>query len=639
MNDTAYGTKATAAKPVREVDRLLLQFEESFDQTQNERKLSERDRDYYDNSQLTDEELATLAKRGQPPVISNRIGPKIDALLGHEKRMRTDPRAYPRTPQHQEDAESVTDAVRFVCDSNRFSEIRSSVAENVFIEGIGAATVTVRMVNGQPEVEITDIPWDRFYRDPHSRRPDFSDADFMGVVLWMDEARAIGMFPDKKDIIQGCYTEGVSIGDTFDDRPKVTWSDEKRKRIRVLQHRWIEGGKWMTAVLCRSGYLRDPQVSPYLDEAGVPQCDIVATSAYVNRENERYGVARRHISAQDEINKRRSKALHLLNSRQIIAEKGAVESVPQARREMAKPDGYVEVVPNMRFETVDAPGLVEGQFRLLQESKAEIDASGVNPALEGDTRAPSGRAQEMLTAAGLAEMAKPFEAVKNWSWRVYRQVWLRIRQYWTEERWIRVTDDDQNLRWVALNRPITLADQMRADAEQGKPVAPLPPGDPRLNKVVGHQNKLAELDVDIILEDGPDSITIQSEQFDALVEMKKADPAAIPTRAIIEASSLRNKDKILEHLDSNGVPPQLQKQMQQAQEHVEQLEKQLREAQEQLADREIERKKLEIEAYKAETDRIQALRPLPPPRGDIADPNQPPQGGFFMGDDQQGMPQ
>lgn len=605
----SYGKEAPAAKDGdSDHNKCLQQFEEAFEQTQEEREQAERDRDYYDNKQLTDAELETLRKRGQPPVISNRIAPKIDALLGHEKRMRTDPRAYPRTPKHEQEAASVTDAIRFVCDQNRFSCTRSAAAENLLIEGIGAATVTVKMVRDQPEIKITAVPWDRFYRDPHSRKRDFSDANFMGTVLWMDESDALAQFKGKEDVVEGCYASGVTIGDTFDDRPKMTWSDRKRKRIRVLQHRWREKGQWMTCITCRGGYLRDPQVSPYVDENGEPVCDLIATSAYIDRENRRYGVARRHISPQDEINKRRSKALHLLNSKKIVAEHGAVADIEQARREAAKPDGYLEVTPGLRFEFVDEPGLVAGQFQLLQEAKQEIDASGVNPALEGDARAPSGRAQEMLLQNGLSEMSGVFEALKDWSWEVYKQVWYRIRQYWTGERWIRVTDDERNLKWVGINQPIM--DEM--------------------GNRVGTQNAMAELDIDLILEDGPDSVTIQSEQFEQLVELKKADPASIPTRMVIEASSLRNKDQILEHLDQGGVPPQVQQQMQEMQKALQEAQQQLQQAEAKAAsaqgdmqlkaaelqvkqqELQLESMKIEIERYKAETERIHAMRPEPP---------------------------
>lgn len=578
--------------------KLIRQFEEAFDSTQEARRKAERDRDYYDGKQYTDEELETLRKRKQPPVVSNRIKPKIDALLGFAKKKQMQPKAFPRTPKHEQEACSVTDAVRFACDQSRFDVVRMDAAEHLVIEGVAACTVTVEMRGGQPEIKITHVPWDRFYYDPHSRKRDFSDAGYMGVVLWMDEAEAKRL--GNPAAVDGCYGEtDAGEGETYDDRPRVSWSDSKRKRIRVLQHRWLEDGKWKTAIVCKGGFIRDPQESPYLNEHGEPECDLIAGSAYIDRDNNRYGDVRQMVSPQDEINKRRSKALHLLNSQKIIADMGAVVDIEATRREMAKPDGWAEVMPGSRFQLVEQQALVAGQFQLLQEAKAEIDASGVDPALSGDTQAPSGRSQEMLTQMGLAEKEVTFTALSDWCWRVYRSTWNRVRQYWTEERWIRVTDDERNLKWVALNH-------QSIDPQTGQPTV---------------QNAIAELDVDILLEDGPDSVTVQAEQFQALIELKKSDPNAIPTDAIIEASQLRNKDALLERLKQGGIPPQVKQQMQELQQALQQCQQQLQEAQAKAsdkgADNQLKAIELRIKEYEAVTARITALKPEP--IGDIPD--------------------
>lgn len=519
------------------VEKLCRQFEEAQDQGREARLQSERDRDYYDGYQLTDEEIATLSARGQPPIVFNRIKPKIDSLLGFERKMRTDPKAFPRTPQHAEEADSITDAIRYVLDDQRWDMKRSEVAENLFVEGAGAVTVTVRETRRGVDVVLNHVPWDRFYHDPYSRRRDFSDAMYLGVVVWMDAEEAESRFGDAgKKLVQDTLDNQDWSGETFDDRPKSTsWLDAKRKRVRVCQHYWQEGGKWMHAIFCRAGYLMDPEVSPYLDEDGNPECCLLACSGYIDRENNRYGVVRQMVSPQDEINKRRSKALHYLNSRQVIADEGAVPDVQAAKRELAKPDGWVTPYPGMRFEVNEPIQMAAAEMQLLQEAKNEIDASGVNPALEGDIKAPSGRAVEALQQAGLAEMAVMFDALRDFNWRVYRSVWNRIRQYWTDERWIRVTDDERNLRWIGLN-------QQQRDP-LGNPVGPV-------------QNPVAELDVDIVLYDAPDSVNIQSEQFEMLTEMWKAAPDRIPLEMVIEASTLRNKEKLLEAIQPKEAPPE-----------------------------------------------------------------------------------
>jgi hypothetical protein len=619
--------KAPNLAPDELLEKLLQQFREAEDQTQDERALAERDRDYYDLKQHTDDELKALKDRGQPVVTTSRLKSKIDTLLGYEKRGRADPKAFPRTPKHEQDADAVTDSLRFVCDQNRFQSIKSNVAENLFIEGVGACTVTAVPVQGGEDydIRITLVPWDRYYRDPHSRDRHFADKKYDGVVVWTDEDDLLEQFPGSEEVIQAAYGAATEGGtDTFEDRPKFIWADTQRKRIRVMQHYWFEKGCWYTAIFCRGGFLRKAQKSPYLDEKGQPESPLLSVSAYVDRENRRYGTARKMISAVDEINKRRSKALHRLTMRQVVAERGAVKNRAEAKRELAKPDGYIEVEPGLRFEISDSVAAMSGELQLMQESKSEIDAAGVSPALDGRQSAPSGRAQEVAQQAGLAEESVPFDALKEWSWRVYRAVWNRVRQYWTAEKWIRVTDDEKNLRWVALNKPVTRGEEIvQMAAQQGKPLAPEQvqaiAADPRSQDVVRKQNEVASLDVDIIVEDGPDSVTVQSEQFEALVELKKADPS-IPTKLVIQASQLRNKEQILAEMEGGGVPPQVQQMMKQAEEQVQALSQQVQELQGKLQDKAIEQQKVEIDRFKAETERMKVVldaqrppAPAPPP--------------------------
>lgn len=586
----------------------LAQFEEWDQEGRDERELSEKCRDYYDGKQLTNEESEELKRRGQPIVISNRIKPKIDALIGFEKSSRTDPKAYPRTPRQEQDAESATDALRFVAQSNDFDSVRSEVAENLFIEGSGAATVGIRKrPDGDLDVSVTVVPWDRFYRDPFSRKRDFSDAGYLGVVLWMDESDIKVEFPDRDDVIELAYSSAASLGDTYEDRPKLVWSDRSRKRVRVLQHRWKQDGTWWTGTLCKGGWLNDPQESPYLDEWGRPDCDVIATSAFIDRENLRYGSVKQMLSPQDEINKRRSKALHRLTMRQVIAEKGAVVDVAAARKELARPDGLIQVNPGFRFEINDGMAEMQGELALLQEAKAEIDASGVNPAIEGDVKAPSGRAVQALQQAGLKEMAVPFDAIKTWSWRIYRAAWNRIRQYWTDEKWIRVTDNEDSLRWVGLNHPVTVQEELQRYQKAGAqpPMALMQAAQQNPQAIVRYENSVADLDVDIIVEDGPDTVTIQGEQFQQLVELAKANPQAIPFEMVIQASSLRNKDKILEHMEQQ-VPPQLQQQMQQMQQAIQELQSKLQDADQKLSDRSLDEAKMQTEQFKAQTAQFEA---------------------------------
>lgn len=639
-------------EPDLDVQTFLRDFRDAYDDTQIEREVAMRCRDYYDGYQLTEDELATLRQRKQPPVVFNRIGPKVDTLIGWEKKLRTDPKAFPRVPSKEDDANSCTDALRFVAQQNKFDQIRSAVFENLTIEGAGAAKVIVKEKGTDDAyVCIVDIPWDRLYRDPHSRDRMFADAAYLGEVIWMYDQDVIDTFSDYGDkddiesIVNASYNEEWNTG-TYGDRPRFSFADSKRRRIMVMHHRFRQDGEWWSCVFCRGGFLVNPAVSEYEDEYGQPDCDIVATSTYIDQNNRRYGAVKRLLDPQDEINKRRSKALHASNSTRVKFESGAVKSVYQMRLEMAKPDGAIEVRPGKQFDILPEPQLYESQMQMLQEAKAEIDAIGVNPALGGDTQAPSGRAQQMLQQAGLTEYAKLFEAVDQWALTIYQKVWFRVRQYWTAERWIRVTDDERNLRWVQLNHPVTLGEALMMVAKK-RDISPVQaateymqdtgqqlsgPNDPALQQVIRTQNDIGQLDVDIILDEAPEAVTVQAEQFTALVQFSQSTGGSIPPTTLIKASSLRNKDEILRDMQGQ-LPPQAQAQMQAMQQQTQGLQQQnqaliaqlqrtlvqLRGAQQNndvdmfkaQHDAMTKQTELFIEQYNAETARMKVMAPIP----------------------------
>lgn len=611
---------------------LVHHAEMAADATYDARQMAETCRDYYDGKQWTSEEESALKSRNQPVVTINRIKPKVDFLLGSEIMGRTQPKAFPRTPIHEEDADSITDALRYVADDTKFNEKRSAFAKNLIIEGIGAATVTVRPGQDKAKILVTHVPWDRFYYDPHSRAPDFSDAKYLGVVQWMDDEDAIQIGQDTEAarmIIESAYSDyNTGTSDTYEDKPHF-WLDPKRKRVKVCQEYFIRSGQWYHAIYTKAGFLVPPEQSPYIDDEGNSLCCIVARSAFVDRDGNRYGAVKQLLSPQDEINKRRSKALHLMTTRTVVTERGAVDDVEKTRKELHKPDGVIEVNANMRFDIESNMDIAQAHLGFMAEAKSEIDAIGANAALTGSTeKGLSGRAVQALQQGGTVELAPIMDAVKGWQQQIYTQIWYAVRQFWTGETWVRVTDDERNLKWVGLNQPVTMADQLIE--EQRQQGIEIPPeleqrlrSDPVAQQVVAKRNDLSAITVDIVLDDVPDTVVMQQEQFETLAQIAP-HAANMPPQlfeALIEASQLRNKRQILDKLQGkaegeNPIPPQIQQQMAQMQQVIEasaarmqELEAQnaeLSAANEQKqAENQLKAEEIKVKAYDAATKRME----------------------------------
>jgi len=553
MNDTETTPRTDAMDPEAEQEllaRLVGYFDQAADASDTARAAAERDRDYYDGRQWTAEEEGQLSARGQAAIVVNRIKPKMDYLLGVERATRTKPTCLPRTPADEHAAAAATQAVRFVLDDNDFDRVRSGVFETLLIEGAGFCEVVAEAGGGDGagRVRIHPIAWDRAFHDPHARRRDMEDARYRGQVIWMDLDEARTKYPDRHEAIEAAYSQGAAADDdTYGDRP-ARWADRRRRRVRIVEIWYREGRRVMQCVYCRGGVLKGPVESPYTDDEGRPEDPYVFCSAFVTREGERYGAVRQLTGIQDEINKRRSKALHLLSVRQVRAEKGAVEDMAAARKELARPDGWIETVPGFDFEILPTGDMAAAQFNLLAEAKGEIDAVGANAALTGKgfTDA-SGRAIQVRQQGGQLELGPLFDSLRAWQGRVARKAWGRIRQFWTAPRWVRITDDPNAPQWVGLNRPVTLADELVRE------LGAVPPellGDPRLATVVRVEHDLAALDVDIVVGEAPDTVVLRQEQFAVLADLARAG-VPIPPEALIEASGLPEKDRLLAMIRSD----------------------------------------------------------------------------------------
>ena len=567
------------------------QFEQSEQAAQNGRAEAEQARDYFDGNQFTAAEKAALKKRKQPITPENLIKPKIEGLCGLERQSRTDPKAYPRTQQHDQEANAATDALRYVSDDQDLDIKKSRVFENMLVEGFGGVECVVRKSRGQIDPYVVHIPFERLYYDPHSCAADFSDAGFLGYITWMDAEAAKRKWPGKEEVIAATMAKGVSSAyEAFEDKPKWTyWYDSQRKRVRINTHYVEKAGVWHRVVFTLAGELEECAPVPFMDDEGRPECPLILQSAYVDRDNDRYGIVRDMIPLQDEVNKRRSKFLHMVNSNKIRVSPSVGRDANAIRKEFAKPDavlvgeaGEVEELGNVAKE--------QGQFQLLQDTRATLKGNvGPNATLQGKSgQDQSGRAILALQQAGMTEMTPLLDNLRHFTLRLYRQVWNRVRQYWTQERWIRVTDDERNVRFVQLNGPPKMAPeeammgmQKLHMAYQSGQVdqATAQQYAQQIQQMTKPQNPVAELDVDIDIDEVNETPTLQIEQFQEITQLMGTGIFGQPPHPKmielwIKASNLRDKEQLLSIVEEMAQAQSQPNPMQQAAVEAEVMKKQ-----------------------------------------------------------------
>src|SRR6185295_1146320 len=129
-----------------------------------------------------------------------------------------------------------------------------------------------------------------------------------------------------------------------------------------------------------------------------------------------------------------------------------------------------------------------------------------------------------------------------------------IRQFWTAEKWIRVTDDERNIKWVGLNTNLEVFRDARTGQSVTRPRVG-PDGMPM------RPTMLAELDCDISIDEAPDSVTPQLEQWQGLVDLARAG-VQIPPKILIKAApNLKNKEAILAEMEAPNPGGQIQQQL------------------------------------------------------------------------------
>lgn len=510
-------------------------------------KRNERDEDdcskrYYHGDQWTAAEIQKLKDRNQPVVTFNHVQPYINSVIGLLERLRQDPKAFPRTPQHQGGADVATACINYVLDENRWKDISPLCARDGAVRFASGVELSFEGDESNPDVTVTPVDVDYFFYDARASREDFSDCRSMGMDKWFDLDEAITMFPDMEEQLEDI---GDSSGPSLltNSEKAWVWTSANERKVRIVEHWYMRRGEWRYCYYTGSMKLREG-VSPFVDDKGKTFCRFIMFSSAVDHAGDRYGLVRNVKSPQDEINHRRSKGLHGLNTIRVYVESGTVPDLETLRNEIHKNDGVIELPPGGKIDERSNAEQVSGNLEMYADAKAEFERLGLQQILTGSTDNQSGRAIQLLQQAATAELGPFLIAYRGWKMRVYRAVWFALKSAWTSEKWIRVTDDEGMAQFLPIN-------QMQPDPMTG---------------MMQQVNPLGEVDVDIIIDEGPDTITLMQDVFSTLESMvSKGIP--IPPDVIIEMAGLPTamKDKILDRMKQMQAPNPMQEQAAQLQ--------------------------------------------------------------------------
>ncbi len=566
----------------RELHRKLLNwfYLEREKQAQNRMEIA-MDHDFYDGIQWDEEDAAILRERGQMPLVYNEVAPMVDWLIGTERRTRVDWNVFPRTEDDVQLADTKKKVLKYISDINRVVFNRSRAFADCVKGGVGWLDDGVRDDPTQDILYSKYEDWRNVLWDSSSYELDLSDARYVFRWRWVDEDIALMMFPDRADKIRKAIEEESAFSDSAGDewfynerldastgRSGRIYSsgtgvtvDAVRRRVRLIecqyrmptQQKMVASGSMkgaffnptdqaMADVLARENALIVDRVMMRVHFAVFTEADMLSEAVSALRHNRfgltpiwcyrrsrdrlPYGAIRRVRDIQQDLNKRASKALFMLNTNQIIMDDGAVEDPNQTRDEVDRPDGNIVKKKGHEFIIRRDTDAATGQIQMMTLAAQSIQkTAGVNNENLGrQTNAVSGAAITARQQQGAVGTTEPFDNLRL-AVQIQGEKQLSLaEQFYTEEKVIRLTEAKNKIDWVRINQP-----EVQADGS------------------VRWLNDITATQADFVVSEQDYAGTLRQVMFDSLIAMAgRLDPnvALRMLRIAFEFSDMPNKEEI-----------------------------------------------------------------------------------------------
>lgn len=498
---------------------LIGYYSEELDLQSDWREEMREDERFDEGDQWDPEDAAMLRARGQYPMVYNVISPSINWLLGTERMNRTEAKVLPREKSDGRAAQLKSGLMKYVNDANNSDYAWSQAYADQVKVGVGWVEEGWQGDSGEEPVFFRSESWRNLVWDSRSRELDLSDARYIFRPKWVDLDIATRLFtdPHARAIIEAASTEAGDLigsltltGDEAMDEAEMRANASTlrgdgrtaRRRVRLIEawyrvmeeRPYMAGGqfhgelfdvqspghmasvsagrgeiRWRTAMAVRvaiittQGMVYDAP-SPYRHNR------FPFTPLWGNRrgrDNAPFGVIRGLKDIQRDINKRHSKALHILNSSKTIMDEGAVDDIDEFVEEVARPDAVIVKKQGKELKIDHGKELAQPQLDLMARSIQMIQqTSGItDEAMGRATNATSGRAIDFRQRQGVMATAHFTDNLRLAKRLSGEKLLSLMEQFYTEEKTFRITNSRGDPEYIEINGEDAANDILRAKAD------------------------------------------------------------------------------------------------------------------------------------------------------------------------------
>ena len=421
---------------------------------------------YYDGNQISPEDAEKASDRGLPPLVRNLVGPTIDLVLGMEAKNRRDWLIAAEGEDDFERSMALNALMKTHERATRADAATSAAYSGQVKVGLGWVEVGYESNPWRGPFRVSAVPYQEMDWDWRSRDPLLSDARYVTRKRWFDLDAVIPYFPGKKALLEQSVRGWADWSDdqfaaidedllsAYSDYRRTSleaseWLSSERERVRLVEVWYRNYVRGQVLRLPDDSVIRfdpeNPRHRQVADSGRVPLVPavlpIVRLSWWVGphrladlpspyphhefpyvpfwgfRENENgapYGLIRRMMSPQDEVNSRLSRMYWLLSAKQVIADSDAAHRPwDEIVAEAGRPDALILMNPTRRnkergIEVKSDFQLSDQQFQVLRDATQAVqDAAGVYQSMLGKASvgAESGVAIDSLVSQGATTLA------------------------------------------------------------------------------------------------------------------------------------------------------------------------------------------------------------------------------------------
>lgn len=524
-------------------------FTSTCDYESTWRKLARTWHDYYHGDQLPPELIKEMMARSQPPLKFNLVKSIVNLLSGQEIQGRTDIQFVGTEESDSLPAELLTDVYR---QKNNEGYCQYEITEAFQDSVIGGRGVLQHdWDEDSEEIFLEYTPWEEVFVDPCAKRKDYSDARHVFRVKWVDLDVAIDMFPDHEGKIRKITkTQDVDEKNFFDqgkepathtddyfddifDNPQHFY-DPDRDRIKLIEVWWKTSDSKtgiMNGVFSQDCWIEEPE------DFGRKHGDFPFVFTFYARDRKGlpYGLVKDLVDPQDVINRSFSKSMHILGTRQILAEKGALPNVHKVQDEICRPDAIINdfedgALQNGKVRIEENRGDAQMAFQHFEIGvNAMHRISGVNPELQGlHTNARSGTAISMRMRQGNTVLTSLYDCLEKTKKKLAEKFIYLMSQYMKKETVMRYKLPNGEYANITLNgttQEVVKDELVRVKINEIKDI----------------------FKYDIVITESAKAATASEHTMSQLVELAKAVPQVITPQFIAElvkSTHLPNKEDL-----------------------------------------------------------------------------------------------